>query len=74
MGYYSDAYMLDKPKYEKVGTFYGEKAAIEAADNWSRLGDVMITHTEHKFNADFYSVWVKRRTLIEKLLEINLWE
>ncbi len=74
MGYYSDTYMLDKPKYKKIGTFYGERAAIEVADRWSYAGDVMITHTEHKFNADFYSVWLKKRTLVEKLLELNLWE
>jgi hypothetical protein len=74
MGYYSDAYMLGKPDYKKVGTYFGEQNAIDIADRLSKSGDVMITHTEHKFNADFYSVWLKKKTLIERLLEIRLWD
>lgn len=74
MGYYSDVYAESKPGYKRVGTYFGIKNAEDAANSWNRLGDVIITHTEHKHNADFYSVWLKKKTLLEKLLEINLWD
>ena len=74
MGYYSDEYMLCRPEYKKVGTYYGIANAKKVADSISYQGDVNITLSEVKYNAEFYSVWVKKKTLIEKLLEINLWD
>lgn len=75
MGYYQDSYMeCAHPDYKKVGTYYGLKNAEEVADWHSLDGDVKITLSEVKYNAEFYSVWVKKKTLVEKLLGLNLWE
>lgn len=75
MGYYHDSYMeYAHPDFEKVGTYYGIKNAEEVADRYSMDGEVRITLSDVKYNAEFYSVWVKKKTLVEKLLEIDLWE
>jgi len=66
---YHDSVMQFKPRYRKIGTYFGihnaEKIADEYRDDWR---DVVITfsYTNHgKFN--FYSVWVKDYTLEEVL-------
>ena len=75
MGYYRDSYMTHvHPDYKKIGTYYGLKNAEEVADRYSSEGDVKITLSEVKYNAEFYTVWIKKKTLVEKLLEIDLWE
>lgn len=76
MGYYRDDYMERvHPDFRKVGVYYGINNAKTVADRYNRDGcDVRITLSEVKYNAEFYSVWVKPKTLVEKLLEIDLWE
>lgn len=70
MGYYSDIYMSGFPDYKRVGTYYGINNAIDVADRHRMVGDdVKITISETKYNAEFYSVWVRKKSLIEKLKE-----
>lgn len=72
---YGDAYMVNKPDYELIGTYFGLHNAEYISDLYSPTHDIMITHSGTKFDKfDFYSVWGRKVSLVEQLIREGIFD
>lgn len=77
--YYDDRVMEYKPEFRKIGTYFGKHNAESIADTY-RKGDheVVVTCSELSHlgmqGYDFYSVWVKDISLVDKLIAEGIFD